>query len=76
MNGRTPSLPSVPDGILFHLAERQGHHAAQIDPPVNVAIKGDVSCKAFHYLTWSTQDTPITIDGVRRHNAAYSRICK
>lgn len=50
--------------------------ACASDPPVNVAIKGDVSCKAFHYLTWSTADTPVTIDGVRRHNAAYSRICK
>lgn len=43
---------------------------------VHVSVKGDVSCKAFRSITWSKKDTPKTIDGVRRHNAAYHRICK
>ncbi len=50
--------------------------ACAMDQPVNVSVKGDVSCKAFKYLSWSKKDTPKTIDGVRRHNAAYYRICK
>lgn len=50
--------------------------AGCVQEPVNVSVKGDVSCKAFRYVTWSKQDTSKTIDGVRRHNAAYHRICR
>ena len=44
-------------------------------PPVAVTVRSDVSCRAFSRLTWSIDDTTNSINGIRRHNARYVRIC-
>ena len=35
----------------------------------------DVSCSAFHPMTFSSRDTEATIKQVREHNAAWRAIC-
>jgi len=44
-------------------------------PPVAVTVRSDVSCRVYKRLTWSIDDTTTTINGIRRHNARYVRIC-
>jgi hypothetical protein len=48
---------------------------ATATPPVDVTVRSDVSCRAFNTVSWSPHDTVTTIHGVRRHNAAFTRIC-
>jgi len=40
-----------------------------------VTVRSDVSCRVYKRLTWSIDDTTTTINGIRRHNARYVRIC-
>ena len=48
---------------------------AQQTPPVAVTVRSDVSCRAYKRLTWSPDDTTLTITGILRHNARYIRLC-
>lgn len=48
---------------------------ASVPPPqpaVSVAADG---CRAFKQLSWSVDDTTDTATNIRRHNAAYARLC-
>lgn len=49
---------------------------AAVTPPVVVTVRSDVGCKAFKRLTWSPDDTTLTIDGIRRHNGRFNRLCR
>jgi hypothetical protein len=35
----------------------------------------DTSCLAFEPITYSAKDSPVTIQQVRQHNAAFSALC-
>ena len=35
----------------------------------------DTSCTAFRPITYSSRDTPVTIDEVRAHNRVFDRLC-
>lgn len=40
-----------------------------------VTVKGDTLCSVARPLSWSRRDTSTTVDGIRRHNARYRRVC-
>jgi len=44
-------------------------------PGPRVSVTGDSYCKVYRPLSWEPADTPPTIDGIRRENAKYSRLC-
>jgi hypothetical protein len=48
---------------------------ATVTPTVAVNVRSDVSCRAFGPVSWSASDTTPTITGIRRHNAAFNRVC-
>lgn len=35
----------------------------------------DTSCEAFEAISYSSRDTPETVDQVRAHNRVYDRLC-
>ncbi len=40
-----------------------------------VVKKNYTGCRAFGKATWSVDDTAATANAIRRHNAAYARLC-
>lgn len=44
-------------------------------PKPPVIVRGNTYCAIATPISWSTADTPATIDGIRRENAKHGRIC-
>jgi hypothetical protein len=40
-----------------------------------VQVTGDTYCKLGRKITWSKNDTPATVDQIRRSNARHRRVC-
>ena len=38
-------------------------------PATNISVVSDSFCRVAKKLSWSLEDTQLTIDGIRRHNA-------
>ena len=38
-------------------------------PVTNISVVSDSFCRVAKKLSWSLEDTQLTIDGIRRHNA-------
>lgn len=45
-------------------------------PPQQVRVLTDTRCRSDSEITWSKNDTPETIDKIRRHNGGYRGQCK
>lgn len=43
--------------------------------PVKVNVRSDAYCSIYKPITWVPEDTPPTIDGIRRENAKHGRLC-
>ena len=41
-----------------------------------VTVTGDTTCRIMRPLSWSKHDTPKTVDGIRKANARYRRVCQ
>lgn len=42
---------------------------------VPVKVTADNTCRIMRPLSWSKHDTPKTVDGIRKSNARFRRVC-
>ena len=62
--------------LCLLLPTMQGCASSATDPPPAAIVKGNSFCDIAEKVTWSTKDTPSTINGVRREAAKIDRVCK